>query len=151
MNGDDAALSSATSPKRSRRGLVYVALVAVLAVTYAANEVQVNALEGELQVVADERIASFRADEPPESADRLRIGSTVVVSKKYLIAGDVSGKISVFLEHADEGKHGEIEGFEFHLVRGPDKSWQQTDSGRCTSEQCTQEGLRVLRKLEGRR
>lgn len=134
--------------RRRTRTLVYGSALVVAGVVFSVNAVHVRGLERELQAIADERIEEFRAEEPPELGESLRIGASVVASKAYLVAGDVSGKVSVFLQHGHEEAPGAIEGFEFFFVRDPDGSWRQTESGRCTSEHCTQEGLRVLRRLD---
>jgi len=144
IEGDDASASRG----RPIRAYVYGGILTVLGIVLGVNFVHVWALESELQAIADERIDEFKAEEPPETADELRIGASVVASKSYLVAGDVSGKVSVFLQHGESVEPGSIEGFEFFFVRDPDGTWRQTESGRCTSEQCTQEGLRVLRRLD---
>jgi len=88
IEGDDASASRG----RPIRAYVYGGILTVLGIVLGVNFVHVWALESELQAIADERIDEFKAEEPPETADELRIGASVVASKSYLVAGDVSGK-----------------------------------------------------------
>lgn len=130
-----------------RRAWIYGGMLAITVVAFGVNTVAVHGLEGELQVVADEKIQSFRDDEPAEALARLKIGATVVVSKSYVLFGDPLGKVSVFLQHDDGSEDLHFEGYEFFFAREESGEWTQTESGMCTSEECTQEGLRILRKL----
>ncbi|MDK1022480.1 MAG: hypothetical protein QGD90_12695 [Candidatus Hydrogenedentes bacterium] len=132
-----------------KRVVLYVAALSLAVGALAVNTVNVYGLERDLQRIADAKIAEFKAEEPEDSLAQLRIGASVVATKTYVLFGDVSGKVSVFLQHNfDDESH--MEGFEFFFVRDDAGEWTQTDSGMCTSEECTQEGLRVLRALDAK-
>jgi len=131
----------------NRRILTYGAAFGLTLGVIGFIELHVHGFERELQAIADQKIADFKSEEPPESLDELRIGASVVASKSYVLFGDLAGKVSVFLEHHIEDEE-HFEGFEFFYAHEPDTGWVQTESGVCSSEECTQEGLRVLRRLD---
>jgi len=130
-----------------RRAYLYAALLALSLGALAVNTVQVHGLESELQRIADTKIAEFKAEEPEDSLAQLNLGASVVATKAYVLFGDVSGKVSVFLQRIIDGEP-HIEGFEFFFSRDEAGEWIQTESGMCTSEECTREGLRILRALD---
>ena len=101
-----------------KRVWVYAGLLVGALAALAATAVQVHGLEGELQRIADDKIAGFRAEEPEDLLARLKIGASVVATKRYVLFGDVSGKVRVFLQHDDRHEKSIIEGFEFFLRSG---------------------------------
>lgn len=101
-------------------------------------------LSGELRAVADEKLANYRAENPPPAGVSLRLAADTVVSKPYLFWGMPAGKVSVFVEHRNMEGEERIEGYEYFLSRGEGGEWRQTESGRCTSEECTREGKALL-------
>ena len=142
---EPGAAGSKVSMKR--RAYLYVAALALSLGALAVNTVHVHGLERELEGIADAKIAEFKAEEPEDLLARLKIGASVVATKTYVLFGDVSGKVSVFLQHnVDDESH--LEGFEFYFTRNEAGEWTQIESGMCTSEECTQEGLRILRALD---
>lgn len=134
-----------------RRKYMYAAAFGISVAVLAVNTVHVHGYERELQSIADKKIEVFQAEEPEGSLARLKIGASVVATKSYVVLGDVSGKVSVYLRHEDGTDQPRMEGFEFYFARDAGGEWTQTESGRCTSDECTQEGLRVLRKLDAHR
>ena len=130
-----------------RRVYLYATALALSLAALAVNTVQVHGLENELQRIADTKIAEFKAEEPEDSLAQLNLGASVVATKAYVLFGDVSGKVSVFLQRIVDGEP-QIEGFEFFFTRDEAGGWSQTESGMCTSEECTREGLRILRALD---
>ena len=130
-----------------RRTYIYVAALALSLGALTVNTLHVHGLERELQQIADAKIAEFKAEQPENSPAQLKLGASVVATKAYVLLGDVSGKVSVFLQRIVDGES-HVEGFEFFFARDETGEWTQTESGRCTSEQCTQEGLRILRALD---
>ena len=132
-----------------KRAYLYVAALALSLGALAINTVHVHGLERELQEIADAKIEEFKAEEPENSPAQFKIGASVVATKAYVLFGDVSGKVSVFLQRTvDDESH--VEGFEFFFARDEAGQWTQTESGMCTSEECTQEGLRILRALDAK-
>lgn len=132
-----------------KRWVLYAVVLSMAVGALAVNTIHVHGLERELQAIADDKIAEFMADEPEESRARLKLGASVVATKAYVVLGEASGKVSVYLQRSiGDEKH--IEGFEFFFVRDDAGEWTQTDSGMCTSEECTQEGLRVLKALDAK-
>ena len=130
----------------TKRAYLYATALALSLGVLAVNTVQVHGLERELQTIADAKIAEFKAEEPGDSPAQLNLGASVVATKAYILFGDVSGKVSVFLQRIVDGES-HMEGFEFFFARDETGEWTQTESGMCTSEECTQEGLRILKKL----
>lgn len=132
-----------------KRAYLYVAALVLALGALAVNSVNVHGLERELQRIADAKIAEFETEEPEDSLAQLKLGASVVATKAYVLFGDVSGKVSVFLQRIVDGES-HIEGFEFFFARDEAGEWTQTESGMCTSEECTQEGLRILRALDAK-
>ena len=124
-----------------------VAVIAVLAAAWGANSVQLGALEKALQADVDLKIAGFRADAAEAHEAQLEIASSTVVSKRYVFTGVVSGKAAIYVKHPEENAAHPIEGFEFFYEYDGER-WRQTESGRCTSEECTLEGLRLIKALD---
>lgn len=132
-----------------RRAYLYVAALALSLGALAINTVHVHGLERELQKIADAKIVEFKAEEPENSPAQFKIAASVVATKAYVVFGEVSGKVSVFLQRiVDDESH--VEGFEFYFARDEAGEWTQTESGMCTSDECTQEGLRILRALDAK-
>lgn len=131
----------------NKRVYAYGAALSLGLVAFVWNTIQVHGLESELQGIADEKIADFTAEEPDEIRAQLQIGATVVATHAYVLFGEVSGKVSVYLQH-NEGDQSKMEGFEFFFERDESGIWTQTESGMCTSDECTKEGLRVLKALD---
>jgi len=117
-------------------GFVLVGLVGV----FLLNTWHVHALETELQAKADAKVAEIRRH---AANDALETGTNVTVSKSMLIYGDVTGKIEVYTrgEHTTDDR---ITGYEYFYRRAEDGTWQQTESGRCSSEECRIEGVKAL-------
>ncbi len=133
---------------KKRRVLYAVALLLAVG-ALAVNTVNVHSLERDLRRIADDKIAEFKAEEPENSLAQLRIGASVVATKAYVLFGDVTGKVSVYVQrNVEDVSH--TEGFEFFFVRDDAGEWTQTDSGMCASEECTQEGLRILKALDAK-
>ena len=130
--------------KRTRILSVILGLIIVVA---SANALHIHQLETELDVVATQRIDTFLGDIPAEEQAEYQFASTVTASKTYLVLGAVQGKISVYMRH-EAKEPDKVAGFEYFLVREAQDNWKQVESGRCTSEHCTVEGLKVLRALE---
>jgi len=133
---------STTVPSRSPFLRIALGTLASLCLAGAANQVHIHRLKGELQAVADEKLAEFRAESFPENGKPARIGAGVAVAKPFVFWGVPTGKVSVFLEHGDV-----IEGFEYFFMRMAPMDWTQTESGRCSSEECTVEGKKLLDAL----
>lgn len=119
------------------------ALVA-LCLAGAANQLHIHRLQKGLQVLADEKLAEFQAESPPELGGTARMGAKVVVAKPYVFWGTPAGKVSVFIERPAEDGDAHIEGFEYFFARNGAGEWTQTESGHCTSDSCTIEGKKVL-------
>jgi len=122
-----------------RRALLVLAAAAVLLAVYLLDTYR---LEGELGLVADQRVAEAEAYLGDEGG---RVAASVVVSRAGIVVGQARGKVSVYVQRGDTGS---IEGFEYYFERDGEGVWEQTGSGRCTSEQCTTEGLALMRALD---
>ena len=132
----------------SKRIVVLGSLLSLAALLCAASFLHVEALERELEEMACAKRIEFRKAFEEAAADRVRIGSSVVASKGFLVFGRVTGKISIFVEHSVAGRQDRfVEGYEFFYQRSED-GWDETDSGRCTSELCTLQGKKVLEALD---
>jgi len=128
-----------------RRRVVLGTVLALLGLVSVVSFIQRQTLEAELTEIAHARITEFRNEQQnEETKNTIRIGSRVAASKTFLIFGKVTGKISIFIEHqTNDGQDRFIEGLEFFYER-TENGWDQTESGRCTSDLCTLEGKRLL-------
>jgi hypothetical protein len=135
------------SEMKERRGwplIVGVAILSSLCIAWAANQWQVHTLSGELDALAQAKIAEFRPSDKGLPTPIGRIAAEVVVSKPYVFFGLPVGKISVYVEHHVANSSPKVDGYEFYYARQPDATWTQTESGHCASEQCSIDGKRVL-------
>ena len=121
---------------------VLTGVLVFVILAWGANALHLRSLETELDELGHAKVAEFREDykEP-----KPQIAHIVTASKANLLFGDVTGKLQVYLQF-DTGDDAKIEGFEFFYALQED-GWVQTESGRCTSEECTQRGLALIKKL----
>ncbi len=131
----------------TRRTRILSVILGLIIVVASANALHIHQLETELGLVATQRIDTFLGDIPVEEQAEYQFASTVTASKTYLVLGAVQGKISVYMRHEAKDPD-KVSGFEYFLEREAKDTWKQVESGRCTSEHCTVEGLKVLRALE---
>ena len=131
----------------NRRIAVLSVLLAALSLGGLAHALHLRQLTAELRAVAEAKAVEFRAESEALGEPVPRIATAVVVSKSGLVYGAVSGKVSIYLQAAEHAEPGHIDGFEFMYARDA-SGWRQTESGHCSSEECTREGLRLLRRLD---
>ena len=105
-----------------KRAYLYVAALALSLGALAINTVHVHGLERELQGIADAKIAEFKAEEPEDLLAQLKIGASVVATKTYVLFGDVSGTVSVFLQRIVDGES-RVEGLEVCFARAEAGQW----------------------------
>ena len=122
-------------------------LLLVLAVAWGLNAWHIHRLEVELMALADEKIVEFQKESSTATPESTRMAAAVVVAKPFIFWGTPAGKVSVFVGRTDTDGGEHIEGFEYFFARNGDTSWSQTESGRCTSDQCTLDGKVLLDAL----
>lgn len=130
----------------NKRLIIGIVAIILLSIVWITNAVHLRVLERDLQVVVARKIAEFEKDNA-EFTGEFRMASSVVVTKAYLLFGDIAGKSNIYRQALLDTVDTRIEGFEYWYVRDGEK-WVETESARCTSEQCTVEGLKLLQALE---
>jgi len=123
------------------------ALLVVICLAWAANQLHLRHLTSELQSLADEKMAEFEPNGEMAFASGDRMGAKVVVAKPYVFWGAPSGKVSVFIGHNQDGGAERIDGFDFFFARDAAAAWILTESGHCASDECSVEGKAVLDAL----
>ena len=134
------------SQKPKTRLRVGIVVVIVLAAAFVANAVHLHLLERDLQVVVNNKIQEFEKDNAQFTGE-FRMASSAIVTKSLVLFGEVSGKSNIYRQALGDDQEAKIEGYEYWYAR-EGEDWVQTDSGRCTSEECTVEGLKLLRALD---
>jgi len=112
-------------------------LLALLGVTFSVNSAHVFALENELRVIADAKAVELISGE-----SRAETAALVTATKEYLIYGDVSGKVEVFIKVAGNGDR--VTGVDFFFLRDNDGEWRLTDSAMCTDKECQIRGAKAF-------
>jgi len=133
---------------KKRKYIYGAALVFVLGI-YGLNMLQVHGLEKELQGIADEKMAEYTGLDPEHPDSQLQVGAVVVATRVYVLFGDTSGKISMYFRN-NSGDDTTITGLEYFYAKDESGEWSETESGTCSSEQCTEEGLRILGALKAK-
>jgi hypothetical protein len=125
-------MSAAKFPLRTK---ILVGVLAVIVVMWGVSWVQAKSLEKELEpfIGEHEKTAVVVGEESV---------AVITVAKRYVLFGDTTGKIEVFVRPVDDPEH--IGGVEFNYVR-ENGSWQLTDSGSCASESCHRRGVKAFK------
>lgn len=123
------------------RGVLIIVGVMVVAL-FVIGQWDAFRLEAELQEIAHRKAVEAESllEETPA-----RVATAVVASRDAILLGQARGKISVYVER---GESASIEGYEYFFERERNGQWRQTESGRCTSEQCSIEGRKLMQALD---
>ncbi len=133
---------------KKRKYIYGTALFLVLGI-YGLNMFQVHGLEKELHVIADEKLAEYAALDSEHPDSQLQVGVAVVATRAYVLFGDTFGKVSMYFRNSSSDDT-TITGLEFFYAKDESGEWSETESGTCSSEQCTKEGLRILGALNAK-
>ena len=127
--------------KSPRRFIIVVVGLCVLAV-YVVSHWDSYRLEQELEGIAARKAqeAETYLTETPG-----RVATSVVATRSAVVLGEARGKVSVYIER---GELAQIEGYEYFFAREASGEWRQTESGRCSSEQCSIEGRKLMQALD---
>ena len=131
----------------TRRTLVLIVVLALMLGTAAANNALVNRLERSLDPMVASEIEATRQHSEKYNRPLTAIAHKTVVARDYFLFGDATGKVCLYIQRPDGSSEGHIEVIEIHYRKEGD-SWRRTDSAVCASEECTREGLALIRALD---
>jgi len=125
------------------RTQILVGLLGLVAAAGAAAKAETLSLERELKEIALNKEVEFKIDGSGKAA-KTEVVSAVTASRRYLLFGEATGKVSVYVQSGD-GDNGALSGVEYFYTRvGGD--WVVTESGMCTSEACHVEAQELFDK-----
>lgn len=113
-------------------------LLAIITFTYGVNAAHVYTLENELRAIAETKeseLTSGRID--------VETAFLVTATKEYLIYGNVSGKVEVYIRSSRSG--GRLTGVDYFFTRD-NGEWTETESGVCSEEECQIRGEKAFGK-----
>ncbi len=144
----------------TRRARILLGVLVALGALWVVSCLQIRALKIELTEVAEEKIQEFLGAEAGETVEMAV--PVVTVSKKFLLFGKTTGKVSLYMRpvggtDTEEGgveaanssghghQHGALSGINFFLEKNAG-NWADRESGRCSSEECQIEGKEAFAK-----
>ena len=110
-----------------------LAVLVLIASTWAAGEVRVALLADGLHAIAETQKSEMLADWPTMNADDL--AHEVTASIPFVIAGAPNGKITIFMRKREAEVGREFSAYDMNL-RYENGAWKELDSGICYDEHC---------------
>lgn len=124
---------------------ILLGLLVLLGAFWGVATVQRKGFERELAPLAQRFVAEVksRLDASPLGAEGYAMAHEVTVSRAYLVAGPVVGKVTVYTRPNVAAGEGTVHAYEYHLTYD-DGVWEKQDSAFCAEKACRVRGAALI-------